>query len=398
MADQFVMDRRGEYDSILLPESKSDSTLLIDISQLPTEQTEPGFSILNGPPNTHKFAEVYRDFEARDRKSTKYIREQRDKGIASYNISYDWRKDRRELDHLLRREKDPFKKQVRYIMLMSAEFSDEWLSWEPDKAFAEEAIASISPTSPLLSFNSFLIGRSLQVASKPEKHIGEFEEDLFELQDAAAPYADYVHLLSHAHPDSSTRRNFLSGAVGWAFRNNQFERFEQYYQEYMDAYAGTIHAEQMEKQYKPQKTISPGVKVPDFALMSMDNPTQTITSEGLLGTNYLISFWATWCGPCITKMEDLERMMEHYQGADFTILSISMDFREEHAREFRANKSPMPWLNAYLEGWKPDEGVLNEFEVIGIPKTILVNQEGYIVAVETDKDAFYEAIISHMGY
>ena len=397
VADQFIIDREGNYNSALLHENRHD-TLLIDISRLPTEQTEPRFNVQNGPPNTQKFAEVYRDFEARKRKSNKYLREQRDKGIPTYDISYDWRKDIRDLKRQLRREEDPFKKQVRYLMLMRAEFSDEWLDWEPDRALAEEVIASIPPTSLLLSFDTFLIGRSLQVVSKPEKKYGEFNQDLIELQDAAAPYAEYIHLLSHAHPDSSVRRSFLGGAVGWAFTNKQFERFEEYYKEYMDAYSGTFHAEDMERRYKPQKDISPGLKVPEFVLTSMDDPSDTISSEELLGTNYLISFWATWCGPCITKMEDLERMYAHYEGADFTILSISMDFLEEHTREFRANKSPMPWLNAYLEGWKPDEGILKSFEVIGIPKTILVNKEGYIVAVETDKDAFYEAIISHMGY
>ena len=57
----------------------------------------------------------------------------------------------------------------------------------------------------------------------------------------------------------------------------------------------------------------------------------------------------------------------------------------------------MPWLNTHLEDWEPEKGVLEDFELIGLPKTLLVDKRGYIVAVESDEEAFYDAIISHMG-
>jgi len=58
----------------------------------------------------------------------------------------------------------------------------------------------------------------------------------------------------------------------------------------------------------------------------------------------------------------------------------------------------MPWLNTDIDDWAPDDGVLEKFEVVTIPKTILVDDEGRIVAVDRDPDAFLEALVSHMGY
>ena len=159
----------------------------------------------------------------------------------------------------------------------------------------------------------------------------------------------------------------------------------------------TEEAESMKAQYNPQRRITPGAKVPDFSFVSMDDPSSTITPESLIGTSYLINFWATWCGPCITKMEDFHRMYNHYEEDEFEILSVSMNFREEDARQFRDEKWPMPWLNTHLENWSPDDEILELFEVIGLPKTILIDKEGHIVAVERYKNEFYGTIISHMG-
>ena len=155
--------------------------------------------------------------------------------VAERFIKYDWRKDIRELDRQLKREKDPFKRQVRYLMLMHAGFSDEWLDWQPDRALAQEVIEAIPPTSHLLSYWPYLILEAINTASKPRKHFGEPEQDLVEIQNAASPYSDYIYALSHKHPDSLLHSSFLSGAVELAFRQKQFEEFEQYYNEFMAA-------------------------------------------------------------------------------------------------------------------------------------------------------------------
>lgn len=394
--DRFSIGRRGEYESIIYLNGKRDTTVAIDLTLLPDAATEPRFVIHNSPQETQKFADVYRDFDVRNRKSEQHQRKLRSEGVPSYDIDYDWQKDIKALTDQLEAETDPFKKQVRYLMLMHAGFLDEWLSWRPDRQLSQEFIELIPPTSPLHSYWPFLIMAAIDSASQPEERSDEPQQDLFELQRASDPYAEFIYALSHLHPDSTTHRSFLSGAINWAFEQKRFEEFEQYYNEYMTTFEGTMWADDMEQQFKPLKRTAPGSKVPEFAFVSMDDPSHTITPDQLLGTSYLISFWATWCGPCITKMEDLHRMYEHYAEDDFEILSVSIDFQEEHATQFRADKWPMPWLNAYVHDWTTDDEVLKMFEVIGIPKTILVDSNGNIIAVERNQDEFYDTILSHM--
>lgn len=53
----------------------------------------------------------------------------------------------------------------------------------------------------------------------------------------------------------------------------------------------------------------------------------------------------------------------------------------EDVNEFRRDKWKMPWLHSFV-GLKG--GALKQFEVVGIPKTILVNRNGEIVATGVD--------------
>jgi len=65
----------------------------------------------------------------------------------------------------------------------------------------------------------------------------------------------------------------------------------------------------------------------DFTLDSIDGKTVHLSDH--LGKDVvLLSFWATWCGPCINEMPKLEAIYKKYQPQGFQVLSISMDGQE----------------------------------------------------------------------
>ncbi len=45
----------------------------------------------------------------------------------------------------------------------------------------------------------------------------------------------------------------------------------------------------------------------------------------------LISFWATWCKPCLVELKHLEKLYGKYKGKGFVVLGISMDGPETQA-------------------------------------------------------------------
>jgi peroxiredoxin len=45
----------------------------------------------------------------------------------------------------------------------------------------------------------------------------------------------------------------------------------------------------------------------------------------------LMSFWATWCKPCLAELRHLEKLYQKYRGKGFVVLAISMDGPESQA-------------------------------------------------------------------
>jgi peroxiredoxin len=62
---------------------------------------------------------------------------------------------------------------------------------------------------------------------------------------------------------------------------------------------------------------------PDFTLRDLES--NEVTLSGLKGKVVVMSFWATWCGPCKEEMPHLFEMYKKYGEQGLVILSISTD-------------------------------------------------------------------------
>lgn len=62
---------------------------------------------------------------------------------------------------------------------------------------------------------------------------------------------------------------------------------------------------------------------PDFTLRNLDGKSVGLSSHQ--GDVVVISFWATWCGPCKEEMPHLQRMYDSLKDQGFVVLSITTD-------------------------------------------------------------------------
>jgi peroxiredoxin len=119
----------------------------------------------------------------------------------------------------------------------------------------------------------------------------------------------------------------------------------------------------------------PPVEAPQFSLPSLDG--HDLALNNYQGKYLLVNFWATWCGPCKMEMPSLELLYRKFKKRNFEVIAISNDIFGAQVVE--------PYIKAqnftFPVGLDPKLKVSNQFGVISLPTTFLIDSEGKIIGV-----------------
>ena len=120
--------------------------------------------------------------------------------------------------------------------------------------------------------------------------------------------------------------------------------------------------------------IGERMRMVDFRLQSLTDNAMIDSSE-LEGRVLLVTFFATWCPPCIQEIPSLKALQEEYGDKGFSVLAFSLDEGDPEPLHNLIKKYEInyPVLPADLDLTMGFGGVT------GIPVTFLVNRQGEIV-------------------
>ncbi len=122
-------------------------------------------------------------------------------------------------------------------------------------------------------------------------------------------------------------------------------------------------------------------KAPNFKLENLSGETVELNKEVGDGP-ILLSFWATWCKPCIEELSEYKKLYSDYKDQGFKMFAISTDNERTVAKVKPFVKSKRYEFPILLD---TNSDVARLFYAQSVPFTVIVNKDGYIV-------------YSHLGY
>jgi thiol-disulfide isomerase/thioredoxin len=115
-------------------------------------------------------------------------------------------------------------------------------------------------------------------------------------------------------------------------------------------------------------------KMPSFVLPDVVTG-EKVDSKSFAGKTLLITFFATWCPPCMQEVPDLIDLQKKYSSKGFSVIALSVDEGGAKVVKKLVEKRSInyPVLMA-------DRSTARDFGgVVGIPTSFLINSQGNVV-------------------
>lgn len=114
-----------------------------------------------------------------------------------------------------------------------------------------------------------------------------------------------------------------------------------------------------------------GAQAPDFALRDLEG--NEVRLSDYRGKTVLLTFWATWCGPCRLEMPTFEDRYQELKDDGFTVLGLNYDEPVEDVSAFRDELGlSFPLL------LDPGGSVQRLYRIRGYPSSIFVDDQGVV--------------------
>jgi thiol-disulfide isomerase/thioredoxin len=116
----------------------------------------------------------------------------------------------------------------------------------------------------------------------------------------------------------------------------------------------------------------------DFWQREYDTPTGgRLATRSLQGKPLVLNFWATWCGPCVKEMPELDRFAQDMAGQGWQVLGVAIDKADAVRSFLQTTPVRFPIAVAGLDGLGLVQALGNTNG--GLPFTLVLDAQGLVL-------------------
>lgn len=117
-----------------------------------------------------------------------------------------------------------------------------------------------------------------------------------------------------------------------------------------------------------------GRKAPNFKLEDIDGKSYSLKNEIGEGP-ILLSFWATWCKPCVEELAHFQELFEELKDTKFKMFGISIDSEKSMAKVKPYIKAKGFTFPVLLD---PNSNIARDYYALNVPFSVLIDKNGNI--------------------
>ena len=138
------------------------------------------------------------------------------------------------------------------------------------------------------------------------------------------------------------------------------------------------------------KSLSIGKIAPDIEGDDLNGVTFKLSASR--GKVVMISFWATWCGPCMAELPHERELVKKYEGRPFVLIGVNAD-PDKGAVIPLLEKKLIPWRSFWCGDKGPLGPIPRTWNVNNWPTVYLIDHAGVIQAKEL-QDGILEKLVA----
>ncbi|MEO0776827.1 MAG: TlpA disulfide reductase family protein [Bacteroidota bacterium] len=166
------------------------------------------------------------------------------------------------------------------------------------------------------------------------------------------------------------------------FRAKQVEALRREYWDFSDHNAYPQFDEKVARVYYQIMKYAAGELAPDFVLTDPND--RPVSLHQYQGQVVYLNFWASWCRPCMAKLEQLRAIQGRLEEAGVVFLHVSLDRDRSTWLEtltHRDLRGVQVWANGDVES-----EVAQDYEIKILPQYYLIDKRGNFAAKPRDHD------------